>query len=183
MKSFFKKSFFFFFLIFILSSFFLVTYIISFAQTIPLTQNKVVYQLPYPGILPDNPLYPLKVIRDHLIVFFNRDPIKKSEYYLLLSDKRAAMSLELTQKGKYQLAITTFSKGEKYFLKILPLIKSAKKQGNSPSAEFLEKLKTANQKHAELIDELISRSPKNLIFQINAIYQINQEIKKELGRL
>lgn len=183
MKFFFKKFFLLFFIIFIFFAFFLFTYIISFAQTISLTQNKVAYQLPYPGILPDNPLYPLKAIRDQLIVFFNRDPIKKSEYFLLLSDKRAAMSLELIKKDKYQLAITTFSKGEKYFLKIPPLIKSAKKQGNSPSTEFLEKLRTANQKHAELIDELISRSPKNLIFQINALYQINQEIKKELDRL
>ncbi len=183
MKSFFKKFFLVFFIIFIFSTFFLFTYIISFAQTIPLIQNKVVYQLPYPGILPDHPLYFIKAIRDHLIAFLNRDPIKKSEYYLLLSDKRVAMSLELTQKGKYQLAITTFSKGEKYFLKILPLIKLAKKQGNSPPAEFLEKLKTANQKHTELIDELISQSPKNLIFQITTLYQINQEIKKQLDQL
>ncbi len=183
MKSFLKKFFLILFLFFICFTFFLFAYIVSFAQTVSLTQNKVVYQLPYPGILPDHPLYPIKVIRDSLIVFFIREPIKKSEYYLLLSDKKIAMSLELIQKDKYQLAITTFSKGEKYFLKILPLIKLAKRQGNSAPADFLEKLKTANKKHAELIDELISRSPKNLIYQINTLYQINQEIKKELDRL
>lgn len=183
MKLFFKRALFFLILISVFSMFFLFAYISSIAQTIPSLGDKAVYQLPYPGILPDHPFYPFKLIRDNLMTFFTREPIKKSEQYLLLSDKKASMSLELIKKDKYQLAITTFSKGEKYFFKIPPLIKLAKKQGNSPTPEFLEKLRTANKKHRELIDELLSRSPKNLISQINLLYQLNQEIKKELERL
>jgi hypothetical protein len=48
--------------------------------------------------------------------------VKKANIYLLFSDKRAAMSVALLKKGKNQLAIDTFSKGEKYFLKIPDLL-------------------------------------------------------------
>ena len=42
-----------------------------FAQATP---TPVDYNLPYPGILPDHPLYPLQKIRDWLLVTFTRDP-------------------------------------------------------------------------------------------------------------
>src|SRR5579883_115828 len=50
------------------------------------------YVLPYPGILPDNPFYFLKVLRDRLILFFISNPTKKSSFYLLQSDKRLEAS-------------------------------------------------------------------------------------------
>jgi hypothetical protein len=161
-------------------SFFFTIYIVNFAQTINIKDEKVVYQLPYPGLLPDHPLYPLKTIRDWIVIFFNRESLKKADLYLLNSDKKASMALLLIQKGKYQLAITTLSKGEKYFLKIPPLLKEAKKRGITPSSELIEKLKTANLKHKEVIDEILKEGPKGLLPQIEALYQLNSQVKKEL---
>lgn len=92
-----------------------------------MTSEKVVYELPYPGILPDNPLYFVKIVRDRIIEFLTRDNIKKAQLYLLFSDKRAASALVLVQNGKNSLAITTLSKGEKYFDQI-PLFDQLKKQ-------------------------------------------------------
>ena len=46
------------------------------------------YLLPYPGMLPDNPLYMLKAMRDRVINFLIADSQKKAEFYLLQSDKR-----------------------------------------------------------------------------------------------
>jgi hypothetical protein len=156
---------------------------VNFAQTIDIKEEKVIYQLPYPGLLPDHPLYGIKTIRDWIVAFFNRDPLKKADIYLLTSDKKAAMALALMKKGKYQLAITTLSKGEKYFLKIPQLIKAAEKQGVSPSSELIEKLKTANLKHKEVIDEILKEGPKGLLPQIEALYQLNSQINQELSRL
>ena len=45
------------------------------------------YQLPYPGMLPDNPLYFLKVFRDNLTSFFINKPLDKAHFDLLQSDK------------------------------------------------------------------------------------------------
>jgi len=164
----------------LLSAFFFAVYMVNFAQTVTLKEEKVVYQLPYPGLLPDHPLYPIKSLRDWLTIFFTRDYLKKANLYLLNSDKKAAMALALIKKGKYQLAITTLSKGEKYFLKIPPLLRQAKQQGITPPQEFLEQLKTANLKHKEVIDEILKQGPKGLLPQIEALYQLNLQVKKEL---
>jgi hypothetical protein len=94
-------------------------------------ENKVAYQLPYPGILPDHPLYFLKALRDRLHLFFNRSLQKKAEIYLLYSDKRAASAQILLEKGKEKMALDTLAKGEKYFFEIPFLIEQAKKQGQS----------------------------------------------------
>lgn len=169
---------------FLFLSFLFAVYITSIAQSVIVPKKEeVVYELPYPGILPDHPLYFIKLIRDHLTIFFTRDPIKKAELYLLFSDKRVAMASQLIKKNKYQLAITTFSKGEKYFLKIVPLLKESKKQGVSPTGEFVDRLKAANKKHYQEISFLLANSPQNLASQINLLFQLNGEIKKELRRL
>lgn len=169
---------------FVIFSFLFAVYITSLAQSITLPEKQeVVYQLPYPGILPDHPLYSAKLIRDYLMIFFTRDLNKKAEIYLLYSDKRVAMAKELVKKNKYQLAITTFSKGEKYFFKIISLLKEAKKQGLPLTNEFKDRLQASNKKHQQEIGFLLSNSPKTLASQIELLYKLNEEIKKELGRL
>jgi len=47
-------------------------------------------KLPFPGMLPDNKLYPLKAFRDKLLVYTTRDAIKKAQLLQHLSDKRIA---------------------------------------------------------------------------------------------
>ena len=46
------------------------------------TETTVKYELPYPGILPDNPLYFLKQIRDWIMERLITDPLKKIEFYM-----------------------------------------------------------------------------------------------------
>ena len=146
-------------------------------------QEKVVYNLPYPGLLPDSPLYLTKIVRDRITDFLTRDNLKKAELYLLYSDKRAAMSLVLARKGKNQLAIDTFTKGEKYFLKIPNLLKSAKKQGGQAPSNFFETLKLSNAKHKELIEELIKILPQGLNQSLTQLSNLNQQIKREIESL
>ena len=47
-------------------------------------------KLPFPGMLPDNKLYPLKALRDELLVYTTRDALKKAQLLQHLSDKRIA---------------------------------------------------------------------------------------------
>ncbi len=143
-------------------------------------QEKIAYNLPYPGLLPDSPLYLVKIVRDRITDFLTRDNLKKAELYLLYSDKRAAMSLVLARKGKSQLAIDTFTKGEKYFLKIPNLLKSAKKQGGQAPSNFIEILKLSNAKHKELIEELIKILPQGLNQSLTQLSDLNQQIKLEI---
>jgi hypothetical protein len=158
-------------------------YFLDYSQTIDQVKEKVSYTLPYPGILPDNPLYFIKGIRDQLLQIKTRDNIKKSELYLLLSDKRVAMSIELAKKGKDKLAITTFSKAEKYFSYIPDLIITSKKQGVSPQSDFLNTLKLSSDKHRETAETLMKELPQGSSESINQILKLNSDTRKRLEKL
>lgn len=162
-----------------------VTYFVmeTSGATIDTPQNKVIYIMPYPGILPDNPLYFIKIIRDRINEFMTRDQVKKAQIYLLYSDKRAAMAMALAKKGKNKLAIDTFSKGEKYFLKIPQLLKSAKEQGSAAPSSFVETAKLANAKHKELIDELIKTFPQGLNDSLTSLSLLNDQVRLGLETL
>ena len=56
------------------------------------------YELPYPGLLPDNPLYPIKVFRDKVVSFFITDAQKQATFDLLQADKRVAAGEYLLQE-------------------------------------------------------------------------------------
>lgn len=161
----------------------LSVYFLESASQVKAGQEKVVYDLPYPGLLPDHPLYFLKAIRDRLTDWLTRDYVKKAQLYLLYSDKRANSSLLLAKKGKNNLAITTLSKAEKYFLKIPSLIKEAKKQGQDAPVGFIEKLKLANDKHREIADNFLKTMPQGLSASVMEIIKINEEIKTQLEKL
>lgn len=145
--------------------------------------QKVIYDLPYPGLLSDHPLYYVKIVRDRITEFLTRDNLKKAQLYLLYSDKRAAMAVTLATKGKNSQAIDALSKAEKYFLKITPLLKEAKEQGNSAESNFIETLKLSNAKHEELIGELIKALPTGFDEQLRQIEALNLQVKRDLESL
>lgn len=83
-----------------------------FAQeTVPLTPtpspSPIEYVLPYPGILPDHPLYFLKQLRDKILGIFITKPVRKIEFYILNADKRLNMATALLDKKKESLALKT----------------------------------------------------------------------------
>lgn len=178
MRKFFLVLFFsLFFFLFVSSGFYLI-----YSQSISVNQEKVVYNLPYPGILPDHPLYGLKLFRDKIMEIVTRDTIRKTETYLLFSDKRAAMVRFLVEKGKDKLAISTLEEGEEYFSKIPKLLETSKKQGVSPIGELVQRLKLSNIKHREVAETLLKELPQGQNDEINDILRVNQEIKKALQK-
>jgi hypothetical protein len=120
--------------------------------------NTVVYDLPYPGILPDNPLYMLKILRDKLIPILITSPDKKIQFYLLQADKGILSSSILIEKGNYSLADKTLLKAENYMTEITFQLFSLTEK---PSKDFLGKLKLASLKHQEIIEMNLSRIPED----------------------
>src|SRR3989338_6920091 len=103
-------------LILIFAALYLVLSSVAFAQVgSPNPTGTSDYQLPYPGILPDNPLYNLKTLRDKVWSFLISNPSKKAEFDLLQADKRLSVAIALFDLKKYDLAEATISKGENYF--------------------------------------------------------------------
>jgi hypothetical protein len=136
------------------------------------SSQQINYELPYPGLLPDSPLYFLRAIRDKIVGLLISDSLKKSEFNLLQADKRLNAGIYLFNKGKTSLALSTISKAENYFSKALDNMEEAKKQGESTS-EIEGRLKDALKKHEQELDFLT----KN----VNANFKVNFE--KELKRV
>lgn len=166
----------------------LITAIFSFSivfvysQTMPTVDNGVAYELPYAGLLPDHPLYIFKAARDQFTVWSTRDYLKKAQLYLLYSDKRLVMGQQLIKRGKSKMAITTVSKGEKYFLKIPDILETTRKQGAEATQDFVNKVKLSNAKHIEIIEKMAKEVPQgeenSLTDTLNLSLQIREQLKK-----
>ena len=129
------------------------------AQTASLSGNikHVEYNLPYPGILPDSPLYFLKVIRDNILNLFISEPLKKADYNLLMADKRLTSANALIDKKNYPLAITTLSKAENYFDKAIQNAAKARDEGKDANG-VLNRLLLASEKHQEVIYQMVLKT-------------------------
>jgi len=118
------------------------------------------YQLPYAGtVLPDNPLWDLKALRDKIWYTVTPSPLKKAELALLFSDKRLAAAQTLFENKKPDIAISTLTKGEKYLEIAMTEEQIAKSQGFNTS-EFLNTLALASLKHRQVIESLMPLIPE-----------------------
>lgn len=143
---------------------------------------KTEYTLPYPGILPDNPLYPLKMLRDQIMERFITDPIKKAEYKLLMADKRLNSGVYLLDKGKPDLAEQTFSKGEKYLEGTLDETEKAQKAGRDTSA-LISKLSLATLKHKEVLTDSLEKMPESQKQKLQDTLTITEKIIERLQNI
>ncbi len=117
----------------------------------------VKYDLAYPGMLPDNPLYKLKQLRDKIAAGLISDPKKKVEFYLLMADKGILASAMLVDKKNVSLAKDTALKAEHNMtLLTYQLGRFPKKLDDS----LYQKLKQASLKHQEVLTSLSKRVSK-----------------------
>lgn len=134
------------------------------------------YQLPYPGILPNHPLYAVKVIRDRAMEFFTRDPLKKAELYLLFADKRINMA-QFVREQDWSLAETTASKAEKYLLELKDSLGNARQIGLQPTVSFIAKIKRASLEHRKILMKLQKAAPKNTAKGFTASLTLNSQFQ------
>jgi len=147
---------------------FLLSFIFFSARTYAITENlsasvsskpesKINYELPYPGLLPDSPLYFLRIIRDRTVSFLISDPLKKAEFNLLQADKRLNAGIFLFNKGKTSLAISTISKAENYFGEAISKMEEAKGQGRDVNG-IAGNLRNALGKHQQELNDLVKKA-------------------------
>ena len=146
----------------------------------PTPTVSVDYPLPYPGILPDHPLYFLKIVRDKILGFITKDPVKKIQLNLLFADKDLAMGQQLWEKGKTDLGTDTIAKGEALLLTAVKDLVKLKSSGSLPPG-LLDKLQLAAKKHEEEIVKLISITSdetkrEKLNGSLGIVHQASQQI-------
>ncbi len=142
--------------IFLLSPVMVTSVFAQYANPTKIPSPKSVdYQLSYPGLLPDHPLYFLKTARDRIMSFFISKPLEKAEFNLLQADKRVQASYTLFKKGEREIDLSqsTFSKSANYFEESLNNTYDAKSQGMETS-EFTKKLENSNKKHQQILMDI-----------------------------
>lgn len=116
-------------------------------------EEPVNYTLPYPGMLPDHPLYFLKSVRDSIIGVLISDPIKKAEFYLLAADKQIASAQTLADSEKDELAQKSIKNAKNNISLALLEIQKAKQQ-KKDYIPLRDRIKAASIKHAEVLENI-----------------------------
>lgn len=111
------------------------------------------YVMPYPGVLPDSPLYIVKMIRDKVREILTVAAEDKVVLFNLYADKRVGAMEVLMKSGKVDLAIDTGNKGAAYQQKALAALEAVKARGGDvgKGGNVLER---AILKHIEIVSNL-----------------------------
>ena len=122
----------------------------------PTSTASAEYILPYPGMLPDNPLYKLKIARDRLMLLFIRNPASRAEKYISLADRQLFEALKVAEKEKISLAVHTAFKAEHQ----MTLAVSELQRIVTPEQfdDIKDKALLASQKHRELLAGIADRA-------------------------
>lgn len=123
----------------------------SAAQTIQ-------YDLAFPGILPDNFLYKVKVFRDKIQLVMTTDSTKRIELLLKNADKGILATAMLVDKKEYNIAKETALKAENNMTLLTPEISRLEEPIDQ---SLINKLKTASLKHQEVLTSLLVRVPQD----------------------
>lgn len=117
------------------------------------------YRLPYGEleILPDHPLYRVTVLRDKVMLGLIADPVKKIEYYLILSDRGAHASRALLEKGNIRLAKETALKAENYDTLLVTDYKWVVWRHTSIPEELVTEIQGAIIRHRDIFQDMMDR--------------------------
>lgn len=123
--------------------------------------DKLVYDITFNSyyhgnVLPDNPLWNLKVVRDRLWILVTTDPAKRSELYLMLADKRLGAASYLFLNKKTDLGISVLTKAEKYLEASVDCEQEAKRENKINSLDLVYKISSASLFHRQIIEDIMN---------------------------
>jgi len=145
------------------ASCFLFMFPLAFAQeSSPLSPlpspSPIEYALPYPGILPDHPLYFIKRFRDIILQLLITNPVKKVEFDILMADKHLNMAIFLFDKSKPSLAVNTVSEGFNYLSKAETNVFTLPIDNKTETANTKHRLEKSLLKHEEIFTTLVTKT-------------------------
>ena len=120
----------------------------------------VEYYLPYPGVLPDNKLYVLKMVRDRVRLWLTFGDEQKAQRELGYADKRLGAAAALVEGGKSELGIRTYTKAEKYLERAVYAVIRLSRVDKKDVKRSLLTLSKATAKHAEVGVEIAARADR-----------------------
>lgn len=130
-----------------------------FAQELA-AQTENSYQLPYPGVLPGQTLYPFKEIKESLQGFFIADPYQKAVFSLEQAEKymQGAYLLFFAKEHSKENLTATLKKAAFYSQETFGLSQDASKQGKDGHI-VIDRLLHLLEKQEELLDSMLANTP------------------------
>ena len=152
-------------------------------ESAEVVEEEVQYELPYPGMLPDSPLYFLKTFRDAVVKFLISDPLKEAEFNVLTANKRAYASLLLAEKDKPELALETLSKSNNYLHEAIVSAGKAKEKKMN-IGPVLDSLKNSVKKHEMVFSrQIMPIIPENMKDRLEQEMERLLELEKSVSNL
>lgn len=141
------------------------------------------YDMPFPGsILPNHPLWPLKVARDKFWLFITRNSGRKAELNLLFADKRLVSSKILFERNKPDVAFSTLLKAREYFKESSKIERENRALGDD-TTEFLIRLANASLKHRQVIDEISLIAPEDAKPKVDEVQVYTVDTYEEVSSI
>jgi hypothetical protein len=135
-------------------------------------------------MLPDNPFFIIRDIKDRLLLWSTADLNEKAKVRLLQADQTMGMALELAYKGKHKLTAETLVQAEEMLLEVPVILEKVQENGDALDKALLEEVRLSNMKHRASIDKVMKSLPQgdDADLFMKAI-KINDETKKFLEKL
>lgn len=146
-------------------------------------EEKVSYTLPYPGILPDHPLYFLKKIRDQILESLISDPVRKIEFYVLQSDKALNAGIFLGARDKQTLASEMFVKSGTSMENAVKAAASLKASGRELPGYVLERLNNSLAKHEETLTELGQKAVETQKANLMKVFELMKKLQQDVSSM
>ena len=141
---------------------------------------EVNYPLPYPGLLPDSIFWPLKAIRDRILLWLTFGNKAQGDRMLFYGDKRLAAAQVLIDGGKSDVGVVTAIKGEKYLAEAAQKYQSLSVSGEKSLA--IDHLKLSLTKHLGVLSQLQQKSPA-LHAALEEAVNVNKEVASSIRSL
>ena len=111
------------------------------------------------GMLPTNPLYFLKTIKEEILLFFTFNQLKKASALINYADTRTAEIESLEEKGRADKIPKTLSRYEKQLSKALDIIE--KNNDKKEIDDILINAREATSKHITVLNRVLAFVPEN----------------------
>lgn len=143
------------------------------------------YYLAYPGILPDHPIYWLKMARDKMVEVFTSDRLKKTGVWMDFADKRLGAAKVLVEGNQVDLGVQTATKANGYLAKAVLLMEELKKQGENVG-DIANKMERETLKHAQILNQLGMMKSGDASGKLNGLrdeaIKLHERVEVVLGR-
>jgi hypothetical protein len=149
-------------------------------ESSPSPEPKNEYVLPFPGMTPDHPLFFFKRLRDLIMDMLISDPVRKTEFSILKSDKYLGMAVILKEKNRWDLVEAALDQSNRNYREAVSLVSKLKTSGVTQATELWRTAFNSGSKHREVLESLANGATDE---QIRLLEGKQLELKGELERL